>query len=72
MAAHKMTPARLAELHLTPQDHPLWTGAFTQTARCDQVDEDLFAAHSVSGVLIAIVTGGALLGALGVLFATML
>ena len=71
MQAHKMTPARLAELHLTTQDHPLWSGTFSETARCDQVDEDLFAAHSVAGVLIAIVTGGALLGALGVLLATM-
>jgi hypothetical protein len=36
------------------------------------MEEDLFAARSVCGVLITIVTGGALLGILAVLLATML
>jgi len=72
MATGKITSQRLAELHLTEKDHPLWSGAFAEPARCQQVEEDLFAARSVTGVLIAIVTFGALLGALGVLVATLL
>jgi hypothetical protein len=36
------------------------------------MEEDLFAAKSVCGVLITIVTGGVVLGALAVLLATLL
>lgn len=50
-----------------PERHPVWSGAFDPVVRAQQLDEDLFASRSVSGVLIAIVTGGMLLGVLGVL-----
>ena len=67
----RITTGQLAELHLTPDEHPCWSGAFPEAMRCTQVEEDLFAARSVSGVLIAIVTFGALLGALAVCLATL-
>lgn len=72
MAAVNETNMRLATLHLTEVEHPLWSGAFVASDRCAQIDEDLFAARSVTGVLIAIVSGGALFGALTVLAATLL
>ena len=68
----KITSRELADLHLTPQEHPRWSGAFPEAMRCAQVEEDLFAARSVSAVLMAIVTFGALLGALGVCVATLM
>lgn len=64
-----ITPQHLEELHLTKAEHPLWSDAFAEQARCAQVEEDLFAARSVAAVLMAIVTFGALLGALGVMLA---
>ena len=67
MSKNHMTPQTLTKLHLTEVEHPRWSGAFTETTRCHQIDDDLFAARSVSGLLIAIVTGGALLGAFAVL-----
>ena len=72
MAAGNITPQRLAELHLTEKEHPLWSESFDDTIRCTQIEEDLVAARSVTGVLIAIVTFGALLGALAVALATLL
>ena len=69
MAGNRITPETLAKLHLTEGDHPQWSGSFTEAARCDQVEDDLFAARSVSTLLMAIVTFGALLGTLGVFIA---
>ena len=68
----KITSEELAKLHLTPQEHPCWSDTFAEAARCAQVDDDLFAARSVSALLMAIVTFGAVLGALGVGLATLL
>jgi hypothetical protein len=62
----------LQRIRLTQTEHPVWSQAFVEPVRCDQVEEDLFAARTVCGVLIAIVTGGALLGALAVVLATLL
>jgi hypothetical protein len=53
-------------------EHPLWEKNFDETVRTAQMEEDLFAAKSVCGVLITIVTGGVLLGVLAVLLATLL
>jgi hypothetical protein len=53
-------------------EHPVWEGRFDESLRTTQMEDDLFAARSVCGVLIAIVTGGALLGALAVAIATLL
>ena len=69
MASGRITPQTLAQLHLNEEEHPRWTDAFEESTRCAQIEDDLFAARSVSGVLIAIVTGGALLGVLGVVLA---
>ena len=69
MARNQITPQTLNQLHLTETEHPQWSGAFSEAVRCHQIEEDLFAARSVSGVLIAIVTFGALLGAFGVVVA---
>ena len=71
MASAKITPGQLAQLHLTDEQHPCWSGAFSEAARCEQIEEDLFAARSVTGVLITIVCVGALLGALTVAVATL-
>lgn len=72
MAAGHITPLRLVELHLTDEEHPVWSKMFDEPLRCAQIEEDLFAARSVTGILIAIVTFGALLGTLAVGLATLL
>jgi hypothetical protein len=61
--------AYLQKFHLQDKNHASWNRSFDAQMRCAQIDEDLFAARSVSGVLIAIVTFGALLGVLGTLLA---
>lgn len=67
MAKTQITAQSLDELRLTDNDHPCWSNAFTETNRCHQIEEDLFAARTVSALLMAIVTGGALLGGFAVL-----
>lgn len=67
----RITSEELAKFHLTPQEHPCWSGTFSEPTRCAQVEEDLFAARSVAAVLMAIVTFGAVLGAMGVVLATL-
>ena len=69
MAKNQITPQALAELRLTENEHPCWSGAFTETTRCHQIEDDLFAARTVSALLMAIVTAGALLGGFAVLMA---
>ena len=66
MAATRDPHAYLSQYHLTDGEHRQWSDAFSAQARCAQIDEDLFAARSVSVVLVAIVACGTLLGALGV------
>lgn len=61
--------AYLKQFHFAQQEHREWDRAFDAGVRCAQIEEDLFAARSVSGVLIGIVTFGALLGALGTFLA---
>ena len=72
MASGKITPQTLNQLHLSADEHPRWSGAFAEATRCEQIEEDLFAARSVTGVLMAIVTFGAVLGALGVILTTLI
>jgi hypothetical protein len=66
MQANRDPQTYLDQFHFAGKDHAQWNRAFTAPVRCAQIEEDLFAARSVSGVLIAIVTFGALLGALAV------
>ena len=72
MATEKVTPEQLTQLHLTDNEYPRWSGAFTEDVRCEQVEDDLFAARSVTGVLIAIVSAGAIFGAITVAAITLL
>ena len=58
--------AYLQQFQFQDKDHVEWNRAFDSHVRCLQIQEDLFAARSVSGVLIAIVTFGTMLGALAV------
>lgn len=58
--------AYLQKFKLQDKDHVEWNRAFDPQVRCLQIQEDLYAARSVSGVLIAIVAFGAILGALAV------
>jgi hypothetical protein len=69
MSTKRDPQAYLQQFHFAAQDHAQWNRAFDAQVRCEQIDEDLLAARSVSGVLIAIVTFGALLGALGTFLA---
>ena len=57
----------LRQLHVDEAAHPVWSRAFQDRVRLEQVSDDLFASRSVSFVLVTIVTIGLLLGALGVL-----
>jgi hypothetical protein len=66
MQAQRDPQSYLQKFHLNNQDHAHWNRTFDASVRCTQIDEDLFAARSVSAVLIAIVSFGALLGALAV------
>lgn len=54
-------------LHVDEAAHPVWSHAFQDRVRLEQVSDDLLAGRSVAIVLVAIVTTGLLLGALGVL-----
>lgn len=54
-------------LHVDEAAHPVWSRAFQDRVRLEQVSDDLLAGRSVAIVLVAIVTTGLLLGALGVL-----
>lgn len=56
---------------LTAARHPSWKSTFNELARVQQLEEDSAAWRVVCGELIAIVTGGVLLGVLGVLVATL-
>jgi hypothetical protein len=48
-------------------DHPVFESAFTPQARQLMIEEDAQAWSAVTGILFAIVTGGALLGIAAVL-----
>jgi hypothetical protein len=48
-------------------DHPVFESAFTPRARQLMIEEDAQAWSAVTGILFAIVTGGALLGIAAVL-----
>lgn len=72
MSTPSNTAQRLSHLHLSDSEHPSWSEAFTPATRCEQIDEDLFAARSVSSLLIAIVVFGVSLGTLAVVLATLL
>jgi hypothetical protein len=50
-------------------DHPVFQSAFTPQARQLMIEEDAQAWSAVTGILFAIVTGGALLGIAAVLMA---
>jgi hypothetical protein len=56
----------LAQFNWTDAEHPAWNAKFSEQLRCAQIDEDLFAARTVSAVLITIVFLGTALGALAV------
>jgi hypothetical protein len=70
-SAHTFAQMR-DRFRMRDSEHPIWESKFDESLRTAQMEEDLFAARSVCGVLITIVTGGALLGMFAVLLATML
>lgn len=41
--------------------HPVWADRFNEELRQSQLEDDLFAGKSVTGVLFAVVLGGTLL-----------
>lgn len=53
-------------------DHPAWMSAFSYQIRHQLVDQDLEAGRTVSAILMAIVTGGLILGLAGVMAALMM
>lgn len=63
------TPRPAHDPRIDDANHPIWLGAFSSETRYAQVDEDLEAGSKVTGVLIAIVTGGLVLGLIGVIAA---
>ena len=54
------------ETRFNEDAYPAWKNSFSAKTRHDLIDEDLFAAKSVCGLLIAIIAGGVLLGFIGV------
>jgi hypothetical protein len=52
---------------MTELDHPVFHSAFTPQAQQAMIAEDAEAWTAVTGILFAIVTGGALLGIMAVL-----
>ena len=50
-------------------DHPCWMSTFPYEMRRALVDQDLEAGRTVSAVLVTIVTGGLVLGLVGVIAA---
>ena len=72
MAKEKITPEQLAQLHMTEDAYPRWSETFADDARCEQIEDDLSAARGVTGLLIAIVSAGAIFGAITVAAITLL
>ena len=69
MASITTSQQRLDNLGIHSEEHPVWEHAFNADARLRQVEDDLLAGKSVSGVLMAIVTAGVVLSLLCVMFA---
>ena len=64
-----MPQAASSHRHFEIEGHPAWKSAFRSEARDIQLEEDLFAGQSVSGLLLGIVSVGLLLGIVAVLLA---
>lgn len=72
MPAPRDAHQHLSQFKLADAEHRAWCNNFSDAVRCSQIDEDLYVARTVGGVLISIVAGGTLLGLLAVVLAMVL
>ena len=70
MASHVPASQAIHDLGIHEEEHPVWSSAFSEEMRLQQLNEDLMAGRSVSAVLVAIVAGGLLLAVVSVFFLT--
>lgn len=58
MASPNQTDDAISRLGVREEERPVWTSAFNDEARLSQLNDDLLAGKSVSGVLVFIVSVG--------------
>ena len=71
MASTNLPGDQWQETRFNEDDYPTWKNAFSAKTRHQLIDEDLLAAKSVCGLLVAIVASGLLLGITAVLLCMM-
>jgi hypothetical protein len=66
MSSIKLTDEPQHDVRVNDAAHPVWLRTFDYPVRYALVDQDLEAGRTVSRILLSIVTGGLILGAVGV------
>lgn len=69
MASVPLPTEQAHDERVNDADHPYWMANFSYDVRRALVDQDLEAGRNVSAVLVTIVTGGLVLGLIGVVAA---
>ncbi len=69
MSSVPLSSDQLHDERVNDVNHPYWMRTFSYELRRSLVDQDLEAGRGVSAVLVTIVTGGLVLGLIGVVAA---